>query len=194
MNENIEDSVYWVLNSSEEIAPIKKNVGGLANPDQMTAFVLNGYESDDGKNFENLPFEGGRMNGALILIDTSIADVVYPRVSRFVKSKGSINECVEDEVQHAVASWNLENDKTAILVLSSSANSLVQEALEKELGFFKVKLHRSLDASFSADFDVRSLLAQDYEINSDEMRSFMNKYKVQAPAPTVTAKSPVPKF
>lgn len=193
MNENIEDNLYWVLSSSEDVAPIKKNVGGLTNPDQMTAFVLNGYESDDGKVFDRPPFEGGKMDGALILVDTHVADTVYPRIARFISSKGTINACVEDEVQHAVASWSLENDRTALLVLSSES-SQIQEALEKELGFFKVKLHRSLDASFSADFDVNALLSQDKEINSDEMRQFINKYRVQAPTPVATAKAPSIKF
>lgn len=194
-NFNSEDQVYWILKTNEEVAPILANVGGLANPDQMTAFVLNGYESDDGKNFEKPPFEGGKMDGALILVDTSVADTVYPRIARFINSKGTINACVEDEVQHAVASWNLENDRTALLILSSES-SQIQEALEKELSFFKVKLHRSLDASFSADFDVNTLLSQDKEINSEEMRQFINKHRVQAPAPApvVPAKAPTIKF
>lgn len=180
-NFNSEDQVSWVLKTNEEVAPILANVGGLAAPDQMTAFVLNGYETTDGKSFESMPFQAGKMNGSLIIVDKEVGETVYERVSKYVSGKGTIEQCREDENQQMIAKWNLKDEKSAILVLSSE-NLDIQDALEKQLEYFKIKLHRSIDASFASDFDAAKLLSENYEINSEEIRSFLEEKSVKAPA------------
>lgn len=188
MSEN-EKPNHWVI---DDVQLIGKEVGGLKAPTAMTALVIDGYATEDGKNFDHAPFGAGRQDGTIMLLSKEVADNVYDRLSAYLKHPRGIEANVSEENEAAVARWDLPDGRVAVLVLDT-VTPLLQEKFNNHLSVsHNISVVRSPDSSTVMRFDAERILRNKEDIMSGtDLEMFLedNKYQAPRPAPKPTQSS-----
>lgn len=115
------DLNYWVGSSPSVLG---NNVGGLKNPDQVSYFVCEN-STDNGVDFDYLPFEGGRVDGVLRVLEAVEGQDLFEKVAAAFKRKKFATDMVESDNDGVVALWNT-GDKV-VLFVGDTSGSFVQD-------------------------------------------------------------------
>lgn len=172
---------HWIVTSPEAMGG---NLAGLKTPDAVTALVIDGFSTDNGKDFEYPPFEAGRQDAIFMVLPSEVGGRVFERMQKYVAGRQSAKENLEDENEVAVALWVLNNDSVAILVADSGGMEHAQDAFEKTLGFEKIYLQRSSEAVIAPAFDAEQILNENKNVFSEQARQALEALRVPVkPAP-----------
>lgn len=173
---------HWIVTSPEAMGG---NLAGLKTPDAVTALVIDGFSTDNGKDFEFPPFDAGRQDATFMVLPSDVGGRVFERMEKYVAGRQSAKENLEDENEVAVALWVLNKDSVAILVADSGGMEHAQDAFEKTLGFEKIYLQRSNNAVIAPAFDAEKILSESKSVFSEEARQALEALRVPAqPAPS----------
>ncbi len=111
---------------------LASNICGLANPDRLVAFLVEGLSMDDPEDEGNLfaleAFRPGQAQGVFAVLPTEDAEKMFNMLSVYLKGRRAPKELAGQEAEAAVALWEASEDTSAILVVDS--NDTTQQILQ----------------------------------------------------------------
>lgn len=119
--QTINDLNYWVGSAPSVLG---NNIGGLKNPDQVSYFVCEN-STDNGVDFDYPPFEAGRVDGVLRVLDPSEGQDLFEKVSAAFKRKKFATDMVDSDNDGVVALWSV--GEKVVLFVGDTAGSFVQD-------------------------------------------------------------------
>ncbi len=172
---------YWVVTTP---AAMGNDLAGLRNPDVVTALVIDGYSTDDGKAFDKAPFARGATDAIFMVLDAEVGQKVYERMANYIKGRVSLKENLENDNEVVAGKWDLGNNQVALLVADGGGIDAAQSAFETALGLEGVLLQRSNKAVMSAKFDASAVLQENKEVFGEEARQALSSLAMTVtPAP-----------
>ena len=162
----MESTRFWILTDPRSLG---QDVAGLRTPDAAAAVVIDGYATDDGKNFEYPPFKSGKASATFMVLPKEVGERVYEKTAAHVISRRSIQQNVEGAIDNEVlaAKWNLEDGRVALLVADAGESENVQDAFERFLGSEKISLQRSEFAVIAHRFSAATVLQSGVVLSED---------------------------
>ena len=142
---------YWVGRSP---AVLGNDIGGLKTPDQVSYFVCENL-TDDGVQFEQPPFQAGRVDGVLRVLPTTEGNDLFGRVSAAFSRKNFAHQMVDANNDAVVALWTLDEDTVALFV-GESNGSLVQDMWYDSCRFAGIPPFEDGAVVDSSRFDIAS--------------------------------------
>lgn len=145
------DLNYWVGSNPGVLG---NNVGGLKNPDQVSYFVCEN-STDNGVDFDYPPFEGGRVDGVLRILDAPEGQDLFEKVSAAFKRKKFATDMVEADNDGVVALWNV--GEKVVLFVGDTAGSFVQDMWYDTCRFASVPPFEEGATASSVHFNASTL-------------------------------------
>lgn len=149
--QTINDLNYWVGSSPSVLG---NNIGGLKNPDQVAYFVCEN-STDNGVDFDYPPFEGGRVDGVLRVLDATAGQNLFEKVSAAFKRKKFATDMVESDNDGVVALWNA--GEQIILFVGDTSGSFVQDMWYDTCRFASIPPFEEGATASSLRFNVTKL-------------------------------------
>ena len=180
MSKNEEyDLRHWVI---DDVALIGEQVGGLKAPSQMVGLLLDGYSTDDGKNFERVPFAANLHDGTIMLLSKEHGENVFEKLKNFLNHPRGIAANLIEENEAAVALWEVGQDKVALLVLDSTSRTL-QDKFEGYLNGMNISLVSSPDSATVLRFDADRIVKNKEDVMGPDLELFLENNLYVVPAP-----------
>lgn len=172
---------FWIV---KDPAAMGNDLVGLRNPDAVVALVIDGFSTEDGETFDKAPFGRDVPDGIFMVLDSEPGNKVYERMEGYVQGRPSRKENVESDNEVVVGKWDLPNGQVALLVAESGGVDHAQSAFESRLALEGIMLQRSNKAVMGNKFNAHTILAEDKEVFSDEVRQALGALLAPAaPAP-----------
>lgn len=145
------DLNYWVGSNPSVLG---NNIGGLKTPDHVAFFVCEN-STDNGVDFDYPPFEAGRVDGVLRVLDAQSGRDLFDKVSAAFKRKKFAGDMVEADNDGVVALWNM--GEQVVLFVGDTAGSFVQDMWYDSCRFSGVPPFEESSSVSGVRFDAAQL-------------------------------------
>lgn len=107
---------------------------GLRKPDGGFFLALEGQSTDDGKVFINTLGDQEDLRYTATVIRKYAQDELVTNAKVFLKGKKFKQDAINDESEHGLAFWNIDDEKMVVVAFSTQRSDLIEDQVANWLG------------------------------------------------------------